>query len=463
MAEPQPQALTIPGLLDDYLVLTRLNQGGMANVYLAQTVEPQPHWVAIKTLLPSLVQRRRYVEMFRNEGELGQMLDHPNIVETLAVGSRGEGEQALHYLALGYVHGRDLGAVGRYFRKNGARMPLPQALYVAQEVLKGLEYAHKLADASGQALHLVNRDVSPANVMVGFEGEVKLIDFGIAQATLDFRSQIGAIRGKMSYMSPEQVRGLPVDARSDLFSLSVVLYQLLTGIEPFAADSESEQMELIRAHSPARPSEYDPSLPEVVDELLLCGLAKEPGARFADAETMRQAVARIREALELRCDQEMLGGMMRRIFRRDMEVISSRVHKAHALLRERGLHFSPARLPLEDSAGPREALPPLQAPRSPDSGELRGWVGGDTPVASGDDTPAEMEALRRQAVRVVAGAGPVSSERAPAAQAPRRPPEPVELATEPGAAWCATWVKVLLGGLGLCIVVLGAILVGKLL
>jgi serine/threonine protein kinase len=337
-------SLTIPGTLKDVLVLTRLNKGGMANVFLGQTTAEPHRWLAIKTLLPELAQSSKFVSMFHNEGTLGQMLVHPHIVETYDVGRLGEGADALYYLVLGYVHGRDLGAVARHFRKANAPMPLAHVLTVAEQVLSGLDYAHARCDASGQPLHLVNRDVSPANIMVGFDGKARLIDFGIAQANLDFRSQIGAIRGKISYMSPEQVRGLPLDARSDLFSLSAVLYQLLTGVEPFAAETEAEQMELIRAYEPPRPREYDPSLPEALDEFLMKGLAKRASDRFHDAQDMREAVVALRERLGLAADVEAVGAFMREAFREDMELLQGRVDKARHILRERGVEVPPHRL-----------------------------------------------------------------------------------------------------------------------
>lgn len=438
-------------------MLTRLNKGGMANVYLGQTAGPRPRWVAIKTLLPDLAARPRFVEMFRSEGALGKLLHHPNIVETHDIGVQGEGPDALHYLVLGYVHGRDLGAVGRHFRKANARLPLPHALYIAHEVLQGLDYAHARRDDAGHPLHLVNRDVSPANVMVGFDGSVRLIDFGIAQATLDFRSQIGSIRGKLSYMSPEQIRGLPVDRRSDLFSLSVVLYQLLTGIEPFLADSEAEQMELIRAHAPPRPSDFDPALPPALDALLMKGLAKDPAARFQDAAQMRDAVDALRDALDTRADQASAALLMGRAFQADIDTIEQRVLKGQALLRERGLHFTPALLSTQ-------ALAPPQTPRRNDSQELQAH---HTPPRARQDTPTHAHA--QVPVPALVGdhnAAAAATTRDTSPLAPiNTAPRPHDAATTPHLATPPRAVPPValaaLAALALCIAVLGAILLWK--
>lgn len=306
----------------------------MADVYLGQPIQSMDRWVAIKVLLPELSQSQKFVSMFQSEGELGQMFKHPNIVRTWDVGKVTLDEGTLHMLTMDYVHGRDLGAVARHFRGERSPMPVNQALYIASEVLKGLAYAHDLEDEAGKPLHLVNRDVSPANVMISFDGRVRLIDFGIAQATLDFRSQIGAIRGKLSYMSPEQVRGLPVDSRSDLFSLSVVLYQLLTGTEPFPGESEFEQMEKIRAVEPTAPSELNRRIPPGVEALLLKGLAKNSMARFHDALDMLEAVEAQRKMLDLHYTPEALATFMQGAFQDDMELLHARVRKARQLLKD---------------------------------------------------------------------------------------------------------------------------------
>ncbi|MCA9565542.1 MAG: serine/threonine protein kinase, partial [Myxococcales bacterium] len=251
-AEPGPGPLPQPPCqFGDYILLTELARGGMAEVYLGQQVTNAltDDFLAVKLLLPKLAKRRKFVDMFTSEGTLGLMLNHPNVVRTYDVGR----VRYTRFIAMEFIEGQDLGKIVRFFRKAAAPIPLEAALYIVHEVLEGLQYAHDLEDESGQPLHLVNRDVSPANIMIGYDGQVKIIDFGIAQALLDYRSQIGSIKGKVTYMSPEQVRGLALDARSDLFSLGTVLYQLLTMHEPFHAPTEFEQMELVRQATPDSP------------------------------------------------------------------------------------------------------------------------------------------------------------------------------------------------------------------
>ena len=348
--------LRIPGRLGNYLILTKLNKGGMADVFLGQPLYAPMHWVAVKTLLPKLAQRSKFIAMFRSEGNLGMMFNHPNIVRTWDVGLDETGEQAIHYLAMDYVHGRDLGAVYRSFQRLGTPPPIAQALHVGAEVLGALAYAHTLCDAQGDPLHLVNRDVSPANIMVAFDGRVCLIDFGIAQATLDFRSQIGAIRGKLSYMSPEQVRGLPVDGRSDLFSLGVVLYQLLAGSEPFGGDGEFEQMERIRSAEPEDPQIINPALPESAAAFLTRALQKDPADRFATAPEMLAAVQKLQAEVGDPWDQPRMSAFMQERFAADVARLQGRVDRAREILLEEGgfdipkeLHDAPLDGPSLDS------------------------------------------------------------------------------------------------------------------
>jgi serine/threonine-protein kinase len=279
---------TVPGELGNYLLLGRIARGGMADLYLAEHLEAldQEQYFAVKVLLPKLAQRRKFVDMFRSEGRLGILLKHPNIVRTVEVGRDGP----IHFLAMDYIDGQDLGRVLRAFRSVEAPVPIETSLYIVRQALKALSHAHNLRDHTGQPLNLVNRDVSPANVMIGYDGSVRLIDFGIAQALLDYRSQIGSIKGKVTYMSPEQVRGLALDARSDIFSLGTVFYQLLTSREPFQAPSEFEQMERVREASPKAAHEVNKRVDKELADIVACAMSKDPRHRYQSADEMSAAI-----------------------------------------------------------------------------------------------------------------------------------------------------------------------------
>src|SRR5689334_15423830 len=171
---------------------------------------------AVKRILPEIAEDDEFVRMFRDEARLARLLDHPNICRILDLGR----VDSTYFLALQYVHGHDLRTLFDRMASRGDSIPLGFVLHVLQQVCEGLEYAHKKKDASGKPLNLVHRDVSPQNVLVGFDGEVKLIDFGIAKSSIKMsKTQVGTVKGKYAYMSPEQVRGLPLDHRSDIFSL----------------------------------------------------------------------------------------------------------------------------------------------------------------------------------------------------------------------------------------------------
>jgi serine/threonine protein kinase len=305
-------APTVPGPLGAYTLLTRLARGGMADVFLAERSDElgSERYVAVKVLLAKLAQRRKFIDMFRSEGRLGMLLKHPNITETVEVGTQA----TVHYIAMAFIDGQDLGKVLRYFRNAEAPVPIHIALYIVREVLHGLAHAHDLTDEVGQPLHLVNRDVSPANIMLGYDGVVRLIDFGIAQALLDYRSQIGSIKGKITYMSPEQVRGLALDARSDIFSLGTVLYQLLTSREPFAAPSEFEQMERVREAHPTPVSEVQRRIDPALSDIVACAMSKDPALRYQSAGEMAAAIERYARVAGLNLDGHDLSEFMRTEF-----------------------------------------------------------------------------------------------------------------------------------------------------
>jgi len=307
----------------------------MADVYVGERpgAEPSDDYLALKLLLPKLAQRRKFVDMFVSEGRLGTRLMHPNIVRTHEVGIAAKH----HYIAMEFIEGHDLGRLIRSFRVAKAPVPIPVALYVVHEVLAGLGHAHSLEDEQGQALELVNRDVSPANIMLGYDGSVRLIDFGIAQALLDYRSQIGSIKGKVTYMSPEQVRGLALDARSDLFSLGTVLYQLLTGNEPFQAPTEFEQMERVREANPPPAYEVSPRVPRRLSHLVAKAMAKDARARYQNADAMREAILEFCEGASLTLDRETLAGIMTTDFATQRERLAGEISMAREVLAGGGL------------------------------------------------------------------------------------------------------------------------------
>ncbi len=271
-----------------FLLLDRIAIGGMAEVYVALRREDAGARLhAVKRILPTLAEDRELVEMFLDEARLVVQLDHPGILPVHELGKHGDG----YYIAMDYVAGRDLRALLDQLRAAGERLPPPLACHVAWRVADALDHAHRKRDAQGEPLSVVHRDVSPANVLLGFDGSVRIIDFGIAQAAIRPRPRRAVLRGKFGYMSPEMVRGEPLDHRSDVFALGAVLHEMLTGERLFTGPTELAVMERVRAAEVRPPSARNPAVPPALDAVVLRALAREPEARFAWASELRDALA----------------------------------------------------------------------------------------------------------------------------------------------------------------------------
>jgi serine/threonine protein kinase len=267
-----------PVVFGKYLLMGLIARGGMAEVYRARS-RNSPRLFAIKCMRPQLAKESRFVDMFLREGRLAVRLEHDNIVRTYELG-RNDGR---YFIAMEYIGGKDLTQILRRCQEAQARIPVPHACYIAAKMAEGLHYAHTLNDADGRPLAIVNRDVSPSNVRIGYDGEVKLLDFGIAQAMEKFTSEIGILKGKFSYMSPEQIRGMPVDARTDVFSMGIILHEMLTTEKLFRGDTEFQLMERVRNAEVVPPSKFNRRVPEELDRVVLKALARDVADRYQSA------------------------------------------------------------------------------------------------------------------------------------------------------------------------------------
>ena len=278
-----------------YELLDRVAIGGMAEVFKAKRsgVEGFEKIVAVKRILPHLSDNQEFVDMFVNEAKMVAGLTHPNIVQIFDLGRI----ESSYYIAMEYVHGRDLRTILRRAKERGLRMPLDLALRIASLVSSALEYAHRKKDDRGRPMEIVHRDVSPQNILISFEGEVKLADFGIAKAASKASTtDRGALRGKLLYMSPEQAWGRAMDRRSDLFSLGLVLYEMVTDQKPFLGGggaSELSVLETVRQCRIVPPREANPRIPEELERLVMKTLAKDPDERFQDASEMGRVLDRV--------------------------------------------------------------------------------------------------------------------------------------------------------------------------
>jgi serine/threonine protein kinase len=262
-----------------YLLLDRISVGGMAEVFKAKSygVEGFEKIIAIKRILPTMGEDRDFIKMFIDEAKIAGQLAHANICQIFELG-RIDGS---HFIAMEYIWGKDLLQIQNRLRKIKQPMPIAMACFTIAKVLEGLDYAHRKRDPLGRPLEIVHRDCSPQNVLVSYEGEVKVIDFGIAKATSrNSRTMAGVLKGKFGYMSPEQVRGLPLDRRSDIFALGTMLYECLTGDRLFQGETDFSTLEKVRNVDIRPPREVNPNIPHAVEAVILKALAKDTEERY---------------------------------------------------------------------------------------------------------------------------------------------------------------------------------------
>lgn len=274
-----------------YRLLTRLGQGGMAEVYRGKLLgaEGFEKFVAIKRVLPHRAQDPELVRSFIDEARLAAHLHHPNIVQIYDFGRHGD----TYFIAMEYLSGQQLGEVAARARETGVGLPRPLIYHALARVCEALDYAHHLTDYAGQPLNIIHRDVSPQNIVVTYAGQIKLIDFGIAKAaTQTMATEVGTLKGKTGYLSPEQARGDALDARSDLFAVGVILYELLLGERPIAGDV-FRTLEQLRGFDPSQLAPQLDTLERGPREVLTTALAPDPADRYARAEDLQAALERL--------------------------------------------------------------------------------------------------------------------------------------------------------------------------
>ena len=274
-----------------YLLLERVNVGGMAEVFLAKAfgVEGFERLLAIKRILPTMVEDDEFITMFLDEARISVQLNHANIVQIHELGKHDES----YYIAMEYVSGKDVRHLLERCRKRREVMPTAQAVFITTKICEGLDHAHRKKDARGMPLNIIHRDVSPQNILVSYQGDVKIIDFGIAKAANRAqKTQAGILKGKFGYMSPEQVRGLPINHRSDIFAVGVILYEMLTGERLFVGESDFSTLEKVRNAEVLPPREYNPNIPLGLEKVVLKALARDPDERYQWCSDLQEDLLR---------------------------------------------------------------------------------------------------------------------------------------------------------------------------
>jgi serine/threonine-protein kinase len=297
----------------NYTLIKKIATGGMAEIWLAtQTgIANFRRFVVIKKILSHLSEQDSFVQMFLDEARTCSQLQHPNIVQIYDLGRVG----STYFIAMEYIGGENLAALAWRAMKRGAPLAPQYAARIICDGSKALHYAHQMRGADGRALEIVHRDVSPQNILVTYEGEVKVVDFGIAKAaTRSEQTRTGMLKGKFSYMSPEQCMGAPLDARSDVFALGIVLYEMVTGKRLFKHESELMILEMITRRSVVPPSQVIPNLPKALEAIIMRALDKELSTRFQSAQEMQLALEEYLRAETKNITSADLGTLVRALF-----------------------------------------------------------------------------------------------------------------------------------------------------
>ncbi len=261
----------------------------MAEVYLARKKGLQGFTkpVAMKVILPQHAENKNFIDMFLNEARLCVYLNHSHIAQVMDLGE----VNGQYFIAMEFAHGMDLQQISKKTRKSGRLLPLPYAAKIISQTAEALYYAHTKVDPYGKPLGIVHRDISPHNIILTFDGEPKLIDFGIAKATVTYREDDDKVlKGKFSYMSPEQIRGMPIDPRTDIFALGIVLWEICTGASLYRESSELLTMEAILRKPVPKPRELRGDMPVDLEAIILKSLAKQTKDRFQTAFEMHQSL-----------------------------------------------------------------------------------------------------------------------------------------------------------------------------
>jgi hypothetical protein len=419
-------------LIGRYEIVQRLGHGGMATVYLCRATGSAgfEKLVAIKVIHPHLAAEPEFVEMFLEEARIAAKIQSPHVAGILDLGE----DEGLYYMVMEYIDGETLSGLLRQLRPRGEVLPLGVVLQIAVDACEGLVAVHELCDPDGQPYGLVHRDMSPQNLMVGFDGWIKIVDFGLVKATGKHHTHTGHLRGKLAYMSPEQARGKPVNASADLFALGVVLWELLTGKRLFAGETDAETLDRVTRCELPSLAEQRGDLPAELEPILRRALARDPADRYVTADSM---LADLRRCLLVHLGavdpRKQLAALMRRHFDEQAK------YRSAAL---RGGSRAPSRPRIH--IVPRVASGPLAGAESTRRGEATLAL---VPAVAEDDSVTR---------RHLAGDGHAHSGSVPALSEDSPASVSRTLTAGPGRHW-AWWLGLPMLGAGLAVVIVMAV------
>jgi serine/threonine-protein kinase len=294
-------------------LMKQLAVGGMAEVYLARTggIGGFEKRLALKMIHPKFSEDSRFIEMFVEEAKIAVQLNHANIGQIFDLGKIG----GTYYIAMEFIEGADVHRILKRARERRVEIPIEVVCFVGAAIAAGLDYAHHRQDAHGRPLDIVHRDVSPQNVLVSFAGDVKIVDFGIAKAAVRAReTEAGVIKGKFSYMSPEQAKGQPIDHRSDIYSAGIILHEMLCGQQVFTGENVADLLSKVRKAEVTPPTLLRPDTPAALERTLLRTLAKRPRDRHGSALEMHRELSRLLATIAPGFTALRLGTFVRELF-----------------------------------------------------------------------------------------------------------------------------------------------------
>lgn len=352
----------------------------MAEVFKAKTfgVRGFERLLVIKRILPHLSKDEEFVEMFIDEAKISVELTHANICQVTDLGKISDN----YFIAMEYIDGKDLRAILKKCYNAKTPLPIPLALYISIETLKGLDYAHRKSDSiTGKPFNVIHRDISPQNIMVSYEGEVKIVDFGIAKTESKLnKTQAGVLKGKFGYMSPEQASGLELDLRTDVFSAGILLFEMLTGRRLFLGDNDFETLEKIKECVIPSPSKYNPEIFPELEQAVKKALAKEREDRFTTAQEMQAALSKIFYTTYSEFSGKDLSHFLRNLFAEEIEKEQESLRRALDALppaelaaaadaaeaaNDRIIESGSRRFPAKPATSPSRRNAPIGAPSPP--------------------------------------------------------------------------------------------------
>ncbi len=414
--------------LGSYQIIRKLARGGMAELFLARTLGKQSFEkiVALKQILPKYAESQRYVNLFLDEARLAANLNHANIVQVYDIGM----EAGNYFFAMEYIHGQDVRTILHRAWRDAEKLPIKFAVQIAMQVGAALHYAHEKRRPDGQIMGIVHRDVSPSNVLVSYDGAVKLVDFGVAKAaTSTNKTRTGTLKGKIAYMSPEQARGMPLDRRSDVFSLGIVLWEMVTTQRLFRGENDLQTLQLIINEKPKRPTEFQPACSEELERIIMKALAQTIDERYQTADELVADLEKLEAAEQLGNSSAALGAYMSGLFTPELNAW----HQSQAQGMDLGEHLTQVgelTTPVSES----EFIEPL------DFDELDVLEEEEDEVVDGDDAPTMVPptrpapALGHEAPTMPLLKDPSGLVGAPRPTPPPRPAAPPPRPTPPSVA-----------------------------